>query len=721
MTTDPSHPSPTELGGYELRRVIGRGAAGVVWEAWDPRLDRRAAIKLVQLAGKSEEERDDLRARFRQEAQITARLHHPGIVRVFGYDDTADGAFLVMELVDGETLYSALERGEKLSVARIVDILSDVLLTLDHCHHLGVAHRDIKPSNLMLTTDGTTKVADFGVARPEASELTMAGTMIGTAPYMSPEQYTARHPADARSDIWACGVVLYELLTGQRPFRGDMATVMNQVLSLVPSPPSRLNPGVPVAFDAVVARALAKEPDQRFPTAAAFAIALRAALPPMPRNSDHSGPPRGRRWAGVGAGAAVLVLGLGAWLWWPEPPHPIAPIPPRPPSTQAVLVPPAPPPPAETQPVPPAPAPVETATTIPPAPAPPIPAPPEPTPAPAAPPEPAAPQQESSTPPPAAPLVIPEPEQLPQAAFRLTQESDVTIAPSPPAPSVTAPAVEPVAPPPPAFDLVEARRLATALPCAVLDVSDMTAPTGPMRLSLTGLATRDAAWEELLRNLRGPDRVVEDTTQPLDQVHCPIVAVIAEPIRRNREQGIVRLLATDTLVPVSGKLAARARAAPGGALLADLYGPDGSVRHLVPRQVTPGGDITFDGPVPAPPGPRLLVVIVTPAPFASPARPPNETTAAYLPALQRDLAGLPSGGKPIVAETALIAVIAPLPAPAPEPRPTARPTPPPAQAPAAARAPRLNNAHCADIVARVQLGGALSDEDRTALRTSCRP
>ncbi len=322
-----------QLGHYELRRVIGSGASGTVWEAWDQTLHRRAAIKVTRLAGKSAEERADLHARFRQEAQITAGLQHQGVVSVFGYEETRDEACLIMEFVDGETLLAMLGRGEPLSLEQIVSILGSALRTLDYCHRRGIVHRDIKPSNLMVTSNGDTKVADFGVARHETSTLTMVGTLIGTLPYMSPEQFTADHPLDGRTDIWSCGVVLYELLTGQRPFQGkSMSVMMHQVLTLTPPAPSSIARHLPSAFDAVVAQALAKNPRDRFANALAFATALQNALPrthartvpphsPTPQPDMPNGTKPGsaipsRRWL-IGGGVAMLcALGAGAlWRW----------------------------------------------------------------------------------------------------------------------------------------------------------------------------------------------------------------------------------------------------------------------------------------------------------------------------------------------------------------------------------------------------------------------
>lgn len=319
------------LDDYELRQPIGHGSAGVVWDAWDAALQRRTAVKIVRLTGMTESQRADIRARFRQEAAITASMKYPGLLDVYRYGETAEEAYLAMEFVVGETLQDSLRREGRLSVERSVQILTALLLTLDHCHDRGIVHRDIKPSNVMLPQDGGTKLADFGVARLQASDMTTVGMLIGTLAYMSPEQFTATAPVDARTDIWSCGVLLYELLTGQRPFRGELTAVMQQVLQITPPPPSSLVPAVSAALDGVVAQALARQREDRFQTARAFANALRAALPapddtiafrstvaipaavppPPPRPSS-----RRRLLLAGGAGGLLLLAIAGIALVW---------------------------------------------------------------------------------------------------------------------------------------------------------------------------------------------------------------------------------------------------------------------------------------------------------------------------------------------------------------------------------------------------------------------
>jgi serine/threonine-protein kinase len=305
------------LGRYELRQPIGRGAAGTVWEAWDTALTRRVAIKVVRPGDKDDLEIEELLTRFRQEAQVASRVSHAGVVQVYDYGEDDGEAFIVMEYVDGETLKAALDRPGRMPLDRVAEIMRGILLALDTCHRLSVVHRDIKPSNIMLPADGGVKLADFGIARIENSELTLVGTVMGTPPYMSPEQFTARDPVDFHSDIWSCGVLFYEMLTGSRPFGGNtMATIGQAVVNDTFEPPSRRVPDLPAAFDQVLQRALRKAPGERFPSTQAFALAIRSAMPPPGQTKA-----KGTGWlpgrsvlAGVGGGV-LLAAGAAAWLW----------------------------------------------------------------------------------------------------------------------------------------------------------------------------------------------------------------------------------------------------------------------------------------------------------------------------------------------------------------------------------------------------------------------
>jgi len=268
----------SQLGKYEIRRELGRGAMGVVYEAFDPMIKRRVALKTIrpdQLAG---ERPDDVVARFRREAQAAGRLSHPNIVSIYECDEENGTWFIAMEYVDGRELKEAFANDERFRSADVERIMSQILAALDYSHRNGVVHRDIKPANIFLLADGTVKVADFGIAHIESSNLTQVGTVVGTPNYMSPEQIMGL-PVDGRSDIFSTGVILYQFLTGERPFTGSSTTTMQKVLKEEPLPPSTLNVQLPPAIDAVVRKALAKRADDRFQTAKAFADALRAAMP----------------------------------------------------------------------------------------------------------------------------------------------------------------------------------------------------------------------------------------------------------------------------------------------------------------------------------------------------------------------------------------------------------------------------------------------------------
>ena len=344
--------TPQALGKYELRGTLGRGAMGTVYEGWDPVIARRVAIKTVNLPENPDPDTAEEIARFRREAQAAGRLTHPNIVAVYDYGETKDIAYIVMEYVDGPTLKSVLDKNERFALPDIRRIMEDLLAGLQFSHDRGVVHRDIKPANVMLNSERRGKIADFGIARIESSNMTQAGTVLGTPAYMSPEQFRGE-PVDARTDIYSSGVLLYQLLTGERPFEGSVTSIMHKVLNVEPPAPSQLSVVVPPALDAVVLRAMAKRPEDRFPSASAFAGALgnaidtpdarvtdagdatqvtpsrvaaapaRATSPSAASATSTVAPavaPDGRkRGAPIGAilgGVAVLVLAGGGAAWW---------------------------------------------------------------------------------------------------------------------------------------------------------------------------------------------------------------------------------------------------------------------------------------------------------------------------------------------------------------------------------------------------------------------
>ena len=283
-----------KLGKYEIKGTLGRGAMGVVYEGWDPTIQRIVAIKTIPITDADDAETQEGIARFRREAQAAGRLTHPNIVSVFDYGETPDLAYIVMEFVNGPSLKELMGKDDRFALADTVKIMQDVLAGLEHSHEQGVVHRDIKPANLMLTSRerarARIKISDFGIARIESSSMTQAGAMMGTPTYMSPEQFMGQ-PVDARTDLYACGVLLYQLLTGERPFEGGLTAIMHKVLNTEPIPPSRLSLSVTPAIDAVVLKAMAKRPADRFQTAVEFADALTATANGLPLITAYGAEP----------------------------------------------------------------------------------------------------------------------------------------------------------------------------------------------------------------------------------------------------------------------------------------------------------------------------------------------------------------------------------------------------------------------------------------------
>jgi serine/threonine-protein kinase len=271
----------SSLGKYEIRREIGRGAMGVVYEGYDPFIKRVVALKTIRADQLSGEDSENVIARFRREAQAAGRLSHPNIVSIYDFGEEAGAWFIAMEFVKGRELKECFETNERFTTVSIVRIMSQILEALDYSHRQGVIHRDIKPANIFMLSDGSVKVADFGIAHIEASNLTQVGAVMGTPAYMSPEQIMGL-PVDGRSDLFSAGVILYQFLTGERPFSGSAATTMQKVLKEDPLPPSSLNVQAPLEMDVIVRKALDKRPEDRFQTAAEFAAAIRAAVPAIP-------------------------------------------------------------------------------------------------------------------------------------------------------------------------------------------------------------------------------------------------------------------------------------------------------------------------------------------------------------------------------------------------------------------------------------------------------
>lgn len=277
-------------GRYEVRDSIGRGAFGEVFEAYDRVLGRLVAVKVMPIAQNlGAEGRESLR-RFQVEARAVSRLTHPNIITVHDFGQGERFAWIVMELVIGETLADALRRTGPPPLAETSRILCALLSALHAAHERGIVHRDVKPGNILLEMNledglGEVRLSDFGIARTDAEDRTAVGQMIGTPWVMAPEQLRGE-AVDRRTDLWAAGVILYDMLTGERPFKGTMPGIFHRIQHEEPPPPTRLRAELPPAVDALIARALAKAPEHRFATAEEMAAAIRAALTETPRWQD---------------------------------------------------------------------------------------------------------------------------------------------------------------------------------------------------------------------------------------------------------------------------------------------------------------------------------------------------------------------------------------------------------------------------------------------------
>ncbi len=265
------------VGRYEIIETLGRGAMGVVYLARDPLIDRQVALKTLRV-DLDDDVATEFRERFLREARAAGRINHAGIVTIHdvGEDPESGLVFIAMEFIEGQDLKKLMASGRRFRPAEAARIAAEVAHALDYAHSLGVVHRDIKPANIILTRDGSPKITDFGIARVESSNLTMDGQFIGTPNFMSPEQITGM-AVDGRSDLFSLGVVLFNLLTGQRPFAGE--TIHEVTLKVVqePSPiPSTVAPQVPAAFNPIILKCLEKEPDRRFQSGAELARVLAA-------------------------------------------------------------------------------------------------------------------------------------------------------------------------------------------------------------------------------------------------------------------------------------------------------------------------------------------------------------------------------------------------------------------------------------------------------------
>jgi len=270
---------PAKIGRYEILGELGQGAMGIVYKGRDPIINRLVAIKTIRFDRLYEEQDiQGMKARFFKEAQAAGRLIHPGIVTVFDVGDDKGLSFIAMEYVEGKELSRFTAEGELLPWRQVCAMIIEAAEALDFAHRQGVVHRDIKPANIMLTPGGQIKVMDFGIAKLASSTLTQAGSIMGTPPYMSPEQINDAN-VDGRSDLFSLGGVLHELLTGAKPFKGEnIAALWHQIMQTSAAPVSTLTPGLPPRLDDIIDRALEKSPEDRYQTGRQMADALREVI-----------------------------------------------------------------------------------------------------------------------------------------------------------------------------------------------------------------------------------------------------------------------------------------------------------------------------------------------------------------------------------------------------------------------------------------------------------
>ena len=269
--------APQKIGKYEIQNVLGKGGMGSVYRGFDPAISRAVAIKAISKGMVGEEDLKHIMQRFRHEAQAVGRLVHPRIVQIYDFGEDDNVAYIVMELVNGKTLAQHLQQELVYEMHEVAEIIRQLLDGLGHAHAAGVIHRDVKPSNILINNDGRIKISDFGIARIESSQLTQVGDVLGTPHYMAPEQFMGAD-IGLQADLYSVGVIAYELLAGRKPFIGNSAKVMHQVLNEVPANPSTLNAKLSPLIDRVLQQALSKKREDRFQNAREFADAFQAAI-----------------------------------------------------------------------------------------------------------------------------------------------------------------------------------------------------------------------------------------------------------------------------------------------------------------------------------------------------------------------------------------------------------------------------------------------------------
>jgi serine/threonine protein kinase len=261
-----------KIGKYDIVGILGKGAMGIVYKAFDPDISREVAIKTIRFdLVENGTEKDDLMGRFMREAQAVGRLNHPNIITIYDVGREGDMTYIVMQFIEGQSLQSRIAAHEKFSVDKTIKLMLQLCDALECAHEQGIVHRDIKPANILMDKSEKPYVADFGVARVETSTLTQTGTAVGTPSYMAPEQVSGTN-VDNRADIFSLGVIMYEMLTGKRPFAGDsITTIIYKIMNEEPLSPLEVKRDLPPVFDVIIKKSLAKDPEKRYQSCKDFA------------------------------------------------------------------------------------------------------------------------------------------------------------------------------------------------------------------------------------------------------------------------------------------------------------------------------------------------------------------------------------------------------------------------------------------------------------------
>lgn len=309
-----------KIGKYQILEILGQGAMGIVYKAVDPDIDREVAIKTINFGPQIEDGDEEIVKRFGREARAAGKLTHPNIVTIYEVGRAGDMTFIVMQYVEGKSLQQLIAEKKKFTDEEILCLFSQICSGLDAAHRKGIVHRDIKPGNILIDREGNAHIVDFGVARVETSTMTTTGTTLGTPSYMSPEQVMGKM-VDSRSDLFSLGVVLYEILTGERPFRAEnVTTLIYKIINEKPPAMSSIRENIPLNYEHVVNKALAKNPDDRYQSCFELAQDLTAKQecyePTLQMDTSSlklkRHPGKGRKIALFLVGGAMIVIALGA-------------------------------------------------------------------------------------------------------------------------------------------------------------------------------------------------------------------------------------------------------------------------------------------------------------------------------------------------------------------------------------------------------------------------